>query len=422
MQLFQQKDLVDTGGHWGFAKMKIVIAPDSFKESLTAFEAARQLEAGFREIFPEAEYHLLPIADGGEGTVEAMVAATGGEIVRLQVSGPLGEQVGAFYGITGDRQTAVIEMAAASGLGLVPTELRNPLLTTSRGTGELIRHALDAGLRHFIVGIGGSATNDAGAGMLQALGVQLTDREGREIGAGGGALGRLAQIDVSRMDPRLKEARIEVACDVDNPLLGPQGASAVFAPQKGAGRDMVAQLDANLAHFADLVARELKVEMADIPGSGAAGGMGAALRAFLGADLQPGIGIISKAVGLEQAIRGADLVITAEGRIDGQTAHGKAPLGVARIAVRHGVPVIGIAGSLGPGAESVHQHGIAALFSVLKAPCSLPEALAAAADNLHMTARNVAAVIKLAKHIGNQENEQLSGLNMPFSSLWAEKD
>jgi glycerate kinase len=285
--------------------MKIVIAPDSFKESLTAPEVAAQIEAGFREIFPEADYLQLPMADGGEGTVEAMVAATGGKIVPAAVTGPLGEEVDAFYGVTGDGKTAVIEMAAASGLALVPVHLRNPLQTTSFGTGELIRHAVDAGLRNIIIGIGGSATNDGGAGMLQALGVHLLGDEGQEIGSGGQALEQLEKIDTGGLDPRLRQCRIQVACDVDNPLIGAKGASAVFGPQKGATPAMVAKLDENLARFAGLIARDLQKDVADIPGTGAAGGMGAALLAFLDAELRPGIEIVIEAVGLEASLRGA---------------------------------------------------------------------------------------------------------------------
>ena len=375
--------------------MKIVIAPDSFKESLSAVEAAAQIEAGFREVFPEADYVRIPIADGGEGTVAAMVAATGGRLVDVAVSGPLGEQVDAFYGVTGDEQTAVIEMAAASGLALVPVERRNPMLTSSYGTGELIRHALDAGLRQFMIGIGGSATNDAGVGMLQALGVRFLDGRGREIGSGGGALAGLARIDPSALDARLEESRVLVACDVNNPLTGPKGASAVFGPQKGADAEMVEVLDANLKLFAERVAKDLDRPVAEIPGAGAAGGMGAALLAFLDAELKPGIQIVIAAVGLEEAVIGADLVMTGEGRIDGQSIHGKAPVGVARIAARHGVPVIAIAGSLGSGADQVRSQGISALFSLVQGPCSLQESLLAAADNLRSTASNVAAVIKM---------------------------
>ena len=375
--------------------MKIVIAPDSYKESLSALEVAQAVEAGFRQVFPDADYVLVPVADGGEGTVDAMVAATGGRKETVTVSGPLGEPVEAFYGLTGEGDTAVIEMAAASGLALVPPDRRNPLLTSSRGTGELIRAALDAGARRFILGIGGSATNDGGAGMVQALGARLLDLEGRELDGSGGDLARLERIDVSALDPRLAECRIEVACDMDNPLTGARGASAVFGPQKGATPEMVQVLDANLARLARIVGRDLGVAVDTVPGAGAAGGMGAAMLAFFGATLKPGIEIVTAAVDLDTHVRDADLVITGEGRIDFQTVHGKTPIGVARVAKRHGKPVIGIAGSLGAEVGVVHAHGIDAVFSVLGKPCTLDEALRDAAANVELTARNVAAVLRI---------------------------
>lgn len=375
--------------------MKIVIAPDSFKESLSALEVARAIEAGFRSVFPEACIVCVPVADGGEGTLDAMLAATAGTRLAITVRGPLGTPVTASYGISGDGTTAVIEMAAASGLMLVPSAERNPLITSSYGTGELIRAALDAGARHLILGIGGSATNDAGAGMLQALGARLVDAEGAELPPGGGALSRLARIDRSGLDPRLATCRIEVACDVDNPLTGPRGASAVFGPQKGATPAMVAQLDANLRHFADIIRRDLGAEVDGLPGAGAAGGMGAALIAFLGAALQPGVDIVTRAVDLEAQLVDADLVITGEGRIDSQTPHGKTPIGVARLAKRHGKPVIGIAGCLGKDVDVVYAHGIDAVFSTVVRPCTLAEALAEAAANVEQTARNIAMALRI---------------------------
>jgi glycerate kinase len=382
--------------------VKIVIAPDSYKESLTALEVATEIEAGFREIFPHAEYIKLPMADGGEGTVAAMVAATGGKLVTVEVTGPLGEPVSACYGLTGDGKTAIIEMAAASGLSLVPPDLRNPLNTTTLGTGELIKATLDAGISHLIIGIGGSATNDGGAGMLQALGVRLLDHAGREIGFGGGQLANLNRIDISGMDARLKECRIEAACDVNNPLTGPKGASAVFGPQKGATPEMVAQLDGNLAHYAGVIDRDLGVQVDSVPGAGAAGGVGAALLAFFGAHLRPGIEIVVEAVGLDACVRDADLVITGEGRIDSQTIHGKTPIGVAAVAKRYGKPVIGIAGCLSTDVEVVHDYGIDAVFSVLSQACSVQEALAHAAVNVRSASRNIAATLKLAHDIRPQ--------------------
>ena len=380
--------------------MKVVIAPDSFKESLSAMEVACAIEAGFREVFPHAEYCKLPMADGGEGTVQAMVGAKNGRWVSVLVSGPLGAPVQASYGLLASGATAVIEMAAASGLCLLPRAARNPLKTTSYGTGELIRHALDSGARHFVLGIGGSATHDGGAGMLQALGVGLLDAQGNQIGPGGGELGRLARIDVAGLDSRVHECLIEVACDVDNPLYGPRGAAAVFGPQKGATPEMVCQLDAGLRHFAHLLARDLGADVAEAPGSGAAGGMGAAMLAVLGARLRPGIDVVGEAIGLDAQLVGASLVITGEGRIDGQTVHGKTPIGVARLAQRRGIPVIAIAGSLAADAHTVHPYGIDAVFSTVHRPCSIEEALHEAASSVQSVARNIAEVLRLGMAIG----------------------
>ncbi|ENR0239475.1 glycerate kinase [Klebsiella aerogenes] len=375
--------------------MKIVIAPDSYKESLSALDVATAIETGFREIYPHAEYVKVPVADGGEGTVEAMVAATQGHIVQVSVTGPLGEPVNAFYGLSGDMRCAYIEMAAASGLESVPPTRRNPLLTTSWGTGELIRHALDAGVSQIIIGIGGSATNDGGAGMAQALGAKLLSAGQQQIAPGGGALETLARIDLSELDPRLADCRIDVACDVTNPLTGPQGASAVFGPQKGATAAMIERLDRGLQHFAQIIDRDLDIDVLSLEGGGAAGGMGAALYAFCGANLRPGIEIVTDALGLADLVADADLVITGEGRIDSQTIHGKVPVGVAKVAKRFNVPVIGIAGSLTADVGVVHQHGLDAVFSVLYSVCTLDEALANAAANVRMTARNVAAVLDM---------------------------
>lgn len=379
--------------------MKIVIAPDSYKESLSALEVATAIEQGFSEIFPDAQYVKLPLADGGEGTVEAMVAATEGRIIHVNVTGPLGEPVNGFYGISADEQSAFIEMAAASGLELVPSARRNPLQTTSWGTGELIRHALDAGARHIIIGIGGSATNDGGAGMVQALGAKLLDEQDAQIAQGGGALETLVRIDISALDPRLAECRIEVACDVTNTLTGEKGATAVFGPQKGATKTMIPRLDGALEHFAQIIARDLDIQVLDLAGGGAAGGMGAALYAFCGAQLRQGIEIVTDALKLDQQVADADLVITGEGRIDSQTIHGKVPVGVARIAKRYNKPVIGIAGSLTADVGVVHEHGLDAVFSVLYTICTLEEALDNAGENVRMSARNIAAVLKAGQSL-----------------------
>lgn len=377
--------------------MKIVIAPDSYKESLSALQVASEIENGFRAIFPDAEYVKLPVADGGEGTVEAMVAATQGKIVRLRVTGPLGEPVDAFYGLSGDESCAFIEMAAASGLELVPPARRDPLVTTSWGTGELIANALDRGVQHFIIGIGGSATNDGGAGMVQALGARLLNAQGEQIGYGGGSLPQLASIDISQLDARLRQCRFEVACDVTNPLTGEEGASAVFGPQKGATPELVAQLDAALAHYAAIIQRDLDIDVLHISGGGAAGGMGAALHAFCQAELRRGIEIVTEALGLDELVKDATLVITGEGRIDSQTIHGKVPIGVANVARRYNKPVIAIAGSLTADVGVVHQHGLDAVYSVLYSICTLEEALDNAAQNVRMTARNIAATLKIGQ-------------------------
>ena len=375
--------------------MKIVIAPDSFKESLSALEVAEAIEAGFKQIFPEACYVKLPMADGGEGTVRALVDATAGRIVPVTVTGPLGHPVAGFFGVLGDGHTAVIEMAAASGLQWVAPTQRNPLLTTSYGMGELIVAALDLGVSELIVGIGGSATNDGGAGMIQALGGRLLKADGREIGRGGAALVELERIDLCGLDPRLATVRILVACDVDNPLCGAKGASAIFGPQKGATPQMVQILDAALAHYGSAIEMLIGRAVLDFPGAGAGGGIGAALVGLLGAELKPGVDIVMTALDLASVVADADLVVTGEGRLDGQTLHGKTPIGVARCAKRFGKPVIAIAGSLGEGCDAVYGQGIDAIFATLPRAMTLAEALNAAHENLRLTARNVAALWQL---------------------------
>ena len=377
--------------------MKIIIAPDSYKESLTAMEVATAIEAGFRQVMPTAEYIKLPMADGGEGTVQSLVDASNGSIIEHQVTGPLGEQVPAFFGIMGDDKTAVIEMAAASGLHLVSPNLRNPMLTTSYGTGELILAALDHGVDHIIVGIGGSATNDGGIGMAQALGVQLLDNKGQALGFGGQALAQLASIDITTVDPRLAHIKLEVACDVDNPLCGKKGASHIFGPQKGATPAMVAELDQHLDHYAAIIKRDLAIDVKDMAGAGAAGGMGAALLGLFNAQLRSGIEIVIDAVHLGDIIKDADLVITGEGRIDSQTIHGKTPIGVARTAKKYHKPVIGIAGCLSQDCGVVYDHGIDAVFSVVPAAMSLEHAFNNAAVNVELTARNIAAIYCLGR-------------------------
>ncbi|QNE01938.1 glycerate kinase [Vibrio vulnificus] len=377
--------------------MKIIIAPDSYKESLTAMDVAIAIEKGFKQVLPDAQYVKLPMADGGEGTVQSMVDATGGTIIEHTVSGPLGQPVCGFFGFLGEGKTAVIEMAAASGLHLVTPDQRNPLITTTFGTGELIKAALDHGVEHIIVGIGGSATNDGGIGMAQALGIKLLDAQGNALGHGGGELAKLATIDCSQLDPRLAQVRLEVACDVDNPLCGVKGASAVFGPQKGATPEMVTILDENLAHYAAIIKQQLGADVRDMAGAGAAGGMGAALLGLLNAELRPGIEIVMDAVRLDEIVADADLVITGEGRIDSQTIHGKTPIGVARTAKKHGLPVIGIAGCLSADCGVVHEHGLDAVFAVVNRSVDLPTALAEAAENVELTARNVAAAFCMTR-------------------------
>jgi len=356
--------------------MKIVIAPDSFKGSLTALEVSDAIEQGIREIFPESEIVKIPMADGGDGTAHCLVNATGGKILIEKVTGPLGDEVLASYGILGDKKTAVIEMAEASGLTLVPENRRNPLVTTTYGTGQLIKFALDQGCRKMIIGIGGSATNDGGAGMVQALGAKLLDKDGEEIGFGGGELKKVFRIDTKYLDNRLSETKVLVASDVSNPLCGPQGASRIYGPQKGATPEVIEELDESLAYFAGIIKRDLNKDVKDIPGAGAAGGLGASLIAFLNAELRPGIEIIIEIVKLEQAIKGADLVITGEGKIDSQTIYGKAPIGVAKIAKKYHIPVIAVAAIIGNDADIVYQYGINTLLKISEPPMNLNESKA----------------------------------------------
>ncbi len=379
----------------GMDTMKIVIAPDSYKESLSASEVAQAIEKGFREIFPDAQYISVPVADGGEGTVDAMISATQGSKVVTTVTGPLGEPVTACWGISGDGKTAFIEMAEASGLALVPNEKRNPLVTTSHGTGELILRALDNGVRNIIIGIGGSATNDGGAGMMQALGAKLTDAAGKEISPGGGGLLSLNNIDISGLDRRLESCVINVACDVTNPLTGDNGASRIFGPQKGADEAMIVELDRNLAHFAQMIKKHLRIDVENAPGAGAAGGMGAALMAFLEADLRSGVEIVTEALNLEEHIHNCSLVVTGEGRMDSQSIRGKVPIGVAAVAKKYRKPVIGIAGSLACDVAVVHQHGIDAVFSVLNSIGTLDEALKNAFENIYRASRDIAATVAI---------------------------
>ena len=377
--------------------MKIVIAPDSFKESLTALEVADAIEMGFKKFYPYVDYVKIPMADGGEGTVQSLVDALKGKVVEQNVTAPLGNKIQAFFGISGDNQTAVIEMAAASGLHLVSPAQRNPLKTTSFGTGELIKTALDLGVKKIILGIGGSATNDAGAGMLQALGVQLLNANNQQIGLGGENLSLISKIDLSKLDSRLQQVEILVACDVDNPLCGEKGASAVFGPQKGATPEIVQQLDRALFHFSDIVQQDLDLNIRDQAGAGAAGGMGGGLLLLPNVQLKAGVQIIIDAVNLNEQIKDADLVITGEGRMDSQTVHGKTPIGVAKAAKLFNKPVIAIVGSLKDDYEVVYEHGIDAVFPIIRQLKSLDETLKLGRQNLISTAQNIARLYKLTK-------------------------
>lgn len=379
--------------------MYIVLAPDSYKGSLSAVAVADAMEEGIHLVFPNARVTKVPIADGGEGTVEAMVIATGGQMIRQYVKGPLGEGVKAHWGILGDGRTGVIEMAAASGLTLVPMAGRNPRITTSYGTGQLIRIALDRGIRRLIIGIGGSSTNDGGAGMAQALGAKFLDGAGNELPLGGAALSKLSSIDLSGLDQRLPDTEIIVACDVENPLCGPYGASVVYGPQKGASPEVVAELDGALSSYADVAKRATGKDVAQVPGAGAAGGLGAGLLFFTRARLQPGVQIVLEATGFANIVQGADLVITGEGNTDFQTACGKAPIGVAGIAKQFNVPVVCLSGGLGKGGDAVLEQGIDALMSIVPGPASLEECLASAEDLLKAAAARVCRMIEIGIRI-----------------------
>ena len=355
--------------------MKVVIAPQAFKGNLTAKEAAQAIARGVTQADPTIQCVLAPVADGGDGTVDVLVGATGGRIFTAQVTGPLGEEVTAQWGVTGDGKTAVIEMALVSGLALVPPRRRDPRIATSYGTGQLIRHALQHGHRRIIVGLGGSATNDGGAGMAQALGARFLNAEGRELPFGGAALAKLASIDPSHMKSGLAEAEVIAATDVTNPLCGPTGASAVYGPQKGATAAVVRELDEALRVYAEALERSMGKKVADIPGAGAAGGMGAGLIAFANATLKPGIDLICDAMEFDRRLEGADLLITGEGRIDASTAFNKAPVGVAKRARDKGIPTIALAGSLGTGYQAVYEHGINAVVPIGDRPMSFRESL-----------------------------------------------
>jgi glycerate kinase len=374
--------------------MKFVLAPDSFKESMTAKEAAEAMERGINKAMPDAECVIVPMADGGEGTVQSLVDATEGELHKVMVIAPLGNEVEALFGVLGNKKTAVIEMASASGLHLVPKEKRNPLITTTYGTGQLIKAALDKGANHIIIGIGGSATNDGGAGMLQALGGKLLTADNEEIPFGGGNLNLINKIDLSKLDSRLAHTKIEAACDVTSPLTGENGASRVFGPQKGASEEMINTLDTNLCHYANIIKEQLGKDIANIPGSGAAGGLGGGLLAFLSAELKRGIELVIEHTKLREKMQGADYVFTGEGSIDGQTLYGKTPFGVADMAKESNIPVIAFGGNIGDGIESLYDNGIDSIIGILPGVCTLEDALLRGAENLERASENVARMLK----------------------------
>ena len=373
--------------------MKIVIAPQGFKAGISGMDAARAIARGVVAAVPDAETVLAPVADGGDGTMNALVEGTGGQVFTSTVTGPLGQPLDAQWGVMGDGKTAVIEMALASGLALVPQRRRNPRVTTTAGTGEILGEALDRGYTRIIVGLGGSATNDGGAGLATALGARFLDSSGDPLAPGGSALARLDRIVADGLHPALEGATVIAATDVTNPLCGPDGASAVFGPQKGANPDMVQELDAALGNYARVVARDLGRDVSEQPGAGAAGGLGAGLIAFTGATLQSGIDMVCEVIDFDSLLQGADLVITGEGRADRSTIFNKAPVGVARHAQAHGVPTVLLAGGLGPGHEELYGHGLASIVCIADRPMSFDVSLSRTAELLESTAERTMRLI-----------------------------
>ena len=378
--------------------MKFILAPDSFKESMTAKDACISMEKGIRKVFKDATCIHVPMADGGEGTVDALIESTNGNIYEVEVTAPLGNKVKAKFGILGDGKTAVIEIAEASGIHLVKLEDRNPLLTTTFGTGELIKHALDMNVERIIIGLGGSATNDGGVGMLQALGASFKGSDGKEIALGGGALKDLCTIDLSGFDKRVYDVKIEVACDVKNPLTGEKGASFVFGAQKGGNKETLEVLDSNLKHYAEVVKRDMGKEIDKVEGAGAAGGLGAALIGFCNGKLESGIDLVIKYSNLEEKVRKADFVFTGEGSIDFQTKFGKTPIGVAKIAKKYNIPVIAFGGRIGEGIDELYSLGIDSVIGITPGVISLEEALNKGKENLEISTENVVRIIDLKSY------------------------
>ena len=374
----------------------IVLAPDSFKESMTAKEVCEAMERGIRKANSQIRCIHVPMADGGEGTMQSLVDATGGRVYSKEVVGPLGNNVVAEYGILGNGEIGVIEMASASGIHLVDSEKRNPLITTTFGTGQLIKACLDKGVKKLLIGIGGSATNDGGAGFIQALGGRVLDENGDDLSYGGGALAKLHTIDLSNLDERLKYVSVEVVCDVNNPLCGKEGASYVFGPQKGATREMIEILDQNLSHYAEVIKEQLGKDVISKAGAGAAGGLGAGLMAFLDVKLKSGIEMVIEYANLEEKVRDADMVWTGEGSIDFQTQYGKTPLGVAMIAKKYNKPVIALAGRVGNDIDVLYDKGIDAIFGIMRGVTSIEEALVKGPENVEKTSENIIRLLNIS--------------------------
>jgi len=383
--------------------MKIVIAADSFKGSCSTFEVANAIEKGIRKIHKDSEIIKIPVADGGEGTVDSLVRGAGGRYETINAKDPLGRDIECTYGVLNDN-AAVIEMAASSGLTLLNEEERNPMITTTYGTGQIIRAALDKGCKKIFIGIGGSATNDGGAGMAQALGVSFKDKEGSEIGNGGQELARIQEIDITNIDPRLKNTEIIILSDVSNPLCGNNGASNVYGPQKGATPEMIKQLDNNLKHYSLLIKEKIGLDIIDVPGAGAAGGLGAGLIAFCNATICSGIDVALDINGIDQHLINADLVITGEGKIDSQTVYGKVPVGVAKRAMKHEVPVIAIVGGVGKGASAVYEYGIDAIMDIVSRPMSLEDSMKNVVQLLEYAAENVSRLLSIGIKLNLDKN------------------
>lgn len=373
----------------------IVLAPDSFKESMTAKEACVAMERGIKKVNSNIQCIHVPMADGGEGTMQSLVDATGGEVYSLEVVGPLGNKVKAEYGILGNGEIGVLEMASASGIHLVSLEERNPLITTTYGTGELIKACLDRGVKKLLIGIGGSATNDGGVGVIQALGGRLLDKEGNELGFGGGELEKLDRIDLTNFDRRLKDIVIEVACDVSNPLCGENGASYIFGSQKGASVEMIKILDNNLKHYAKVIKEQFGKDVLEIAGAGAAGGLGAGLMVFLNGNLKKGIEIVIEYSGLEKKVKNCDMVWTGEGSIDFQTQYGKTPLGVATVAKKYNKPVVALAGRVGDDIDILYEKGIDSIFGIMRGVTTIDEALKNGKENIERTSENIARLMEM---------------------------